>query len=110
MTSEDYVHPASGRTYHEDDPAHYFALLVAGLARQCSDFLYHYERRLKDRDYLQQYGEWLSDPSSIARTMADTIERLDKAYTAVTCDRTLHQYGLAKQDDEWHRKYGDVSP
>lgn len=108
MTAESYIHPESGREYREDDPAHYFAVLASGLAEQCRQFLYHYEQRLKGSDYLAQYTEWLSDPGHLAQTMAHTIDRLDKAYTAVTVDKSLHQYGLAKQDDEWRRKYGDV--
>jgi hypothetical protein len=110
MTNEDYVHPGSGRTYREGDPAHYFAELVRGLARECEDFLHHYGRRLEEQDYLAQFTEWPSDPGSIARSMGYTIESLDKAYTAVVVDKSLHLYGLGKQDEEWHRKYGPTRP
>jgi hypothetical protein len=108
MTSS-YIHPDSGREYREGDPAHHFAQLSAALASQCERFLEHYRRRLDGHDYLQQYHEWLSDPGHIAQTMGYTIEALDKAYTAVTVDRTLHEYGLGKRDEEWERKYGRVS-
>jgi hypothetical protein len=94
--------------YRDGDPAHHFAELARGLAEECRQFLYHYERRLDGRDYLAQHLEWLSDPDRIARTMGYTIAALDKAYTAVTVDRHLHEYGLGRQDDEWHRKYGNV--
>jgi hypothetical protein len=110
MSDSGYSHPASGRLYREGDPAHHFAQLVQALARQCADFQYHYERRLKDFDYLAQHTEWPSDPERIARTMGRTIEQIDKAYTDVVCDRTMHEYGLGVQDDEWQRKYGDVPP
>jgi len=106
MTPSEYVHPESGRLYREGDPAHHFALLAAGLARECETFLRHYNERLKNADYLAQYHEWPSDPGSIARSMAHTIEALDKAYTAITVDRDLHLFGLGRQDEEWHRKYG----
>jgi len=104
--AEDYTHPDGGRVYREGDPAHRFALLVLGLARECEQFLRHYERRLSGRDYLAQHREWLSDPDRIARAMATTIAELDKAYTAVTIDRDNWQYGLGRRDDEWERKYG----
>ncbi|MGW1744567.1 hypothetical protein ACWCRD_02895 [Streptomyces sp. NPDC002092] len=110
MSDSGYSHPASGRLYREGDPAHHFAQLVQALARQCADFQYHYERRLKGCDYLAQQAEWPSDPERIARTMGRTIEQIDKAYTDVVCDRTMHEYGLGKQDVEWQRKYGNVSP
>ncbi|MFI5973544.1 hypothetical protein [Streptomyces sp. NPDC051452] len=108
MPDNSFTHPASGRTYVEDDPAAHFATLVGVLARQCDAFLYHHQRRLKGLDYLAQHTEWSSDPSNIARTMAHTIEQLDKAFTAVVCDRTLHEYGLGQKDDDWQRKYGPV--
>lgn len=108
MTDESYVHPASGREYREGDPAYRFAELARVLARECEAFTYHYDQRLKDRDYLGQQQEWLSDPDRIARAMAHTIEALDKACTAVTVDRTMHEYGLGKRDEEWERKYGEV--
>ena len=108
MSEESYIHPASGREYREDDPAHRFAELTQVLARECESFLHHYERRLDGRDYLDQQREWLSDPDRIARAMAHTIAALDKAYTAVVVDQTMHEYGLGKQDDEWRRKYGAI--
>lgn len=109
MTDQAYIHPDSGREYREGDPAHRFAQLAGVLARECESFLYHYERRLKDHDYLDQQREWVSDPDRIARAMAHTIKALDEAYTAVTVDRTMHEYGLGKCDEEWERKYGEVA-
>ena len=47
MTTGDYTHPASGRVYREGDPAHHFAQLARGLARECEHFLYHYGSRLE---------------------------------------------------------------
>jgi hypothetical protein len=107
VTAE-YVHPASGRTYREGDPAHHFALLAIALAEQARSYIDHYERRLDGHDYLDQHLTWLSDPDRIARAMAHTIAALDKAYTAVTVDRDMHMYGFGTQDDEWQRKYGQV--
>ncbi len=108
MTEQGYIHPTSGREYHEEDPAVYFMKLAHALRRQCEDFIYHYDGRLKDTDYLQQHGVWPSDPDRIARSMGHTIAALDKAYTAVTVDKTMHEYGLGKRDEEWERKYGKV--
>jgi hypothetical protein len=107
VTAE-YVHPASGRTYREDDPARHFAQLAWVLAEEARRYIYHYERRLHGHDCLDQHLTWLSDPDRIARAMAHTIAALDKAYTAVTVDRDMHTYGLGTQDDEWQRKYGQV--
>jgi hypothetical protein len=106
--SEDYTHPESGRVYREGDPAHHFAQLVQVLASECESFLHHFGRRLEGKDYLAQFREWPSDPDRIARAMATTIEALDKAYSRVNADETMHRYGLGKKDDEWQRKYGDV--
>ena len=108
MTKHDYTHPGSGRVYREDDPALYFARLAQALAAECEQFICYYETRLKGKDYLGQKREWPSDPDRIARSMGYTIAALDKAYTAVTVDEHLHEYGLGRQDDEWRRKYGDV--
>lgn len=108
MSDPGYIHPESGREYRESDPAHHFGALTHVLAQQCERFLYHYNRRLKDHDYLEQQQTWPSDPDRIARSMAHTIDSLDKAYTAVVVDRTMHEYGLGKQDAEWERKYGKV--
>jgi len=104
----DYTHPKSGRTYREGDPAHHLAQLTQTLANQCERYLSEYRRQLADTDYLDQYHTWPGDPDRVARTMARTIEAIDKAYTDVCSDRTMHEYGLGKQDDEWHRKYGQV--
>ena len=108
VSENGYTHPESGRVYREGDPAHHFAQLTHVLAEECRQFLHHYGRRLEGRDYLTQQLEWPSDPDRIARAMAHTIEALDKAYTAVVVDRTMHEYGLGEQDGEWQRKYGDV--
>ncbi|MGH9250162.1 MAG: hypothetical protein ACRD0W_11665 [Acidimicrobiales bacterium] len=104
--TSDYKHPDSGRIYREGDPAHHFARLVAGLARECDEFLRHYRDRLADRDYLGQHSAWPSDPERIARAMAHTIAAIDRATTDVVVDRDAHRYGLGDQDDEWQRKYG----
>jgi hypothetical protein len=109
VIDEAYTHPASGRTYREEDSAAYFARLAHALRRESEDFIHHYDTRLKGRDYLDQQREWLSDPDRIARAMAHTIAALDKAYTAVTVDRTMHEYGLGKRNEEWERKYGEVA-
>lgn len=106
--TDDYIHPESGRAYREGDPAHRFATLAAALARQCRAFTDHYSRRLEGHDFLAQHAEWPSDPDRIARTMANTIAELDKAYTAVIGDRDAHKWGLVQRNDEWHRKYGEV--
>lgn len=103
-----YRHPASGRMYLEDDPAHYFARLLHILREECEQFIYHYDDRLKGEDYLDQYVTWPSDPDRIARAMKHTIESIDKAYTAITVDKTMPDYGLGQRDEEWHRKYGEV--
>lgn len=108
--SDGYIHPASGREYREGDPAHRFAELGHVLAEECRQFLYHYEQRIDGRDYLDQHLEWQSDPDRIARAMAHTIAELDKAYSAVIIDRTMHVYGLGKRDEEWERKYGSAHP
>jgi hypothetical protein len=105
---DDYVHPESGRSYREGDPALRFAKLTHGLARQCEEFLRHYYERLEDRDYLDQYVTWPSDPDRITRAMGATIDAIDSSYTEVSYDRTAWKYGLGKQDEEWHRRYGDV--
>lgn len=102
---EDYVHPDSGRRYREGDPAHHFARLAGFLAEEARQFIEHYERRLKDRDYLAQHLEWPSDPDRIARAMAATIKKLDEAYTAVVVDRDMPNYGLGARDADWERKY-----
>ncbi len=106
MTDEPYIHPASGRGYREEDPAVYFMKLAHALRRECEAFIHHYDTRLDGHDYLQQHLEWPSDPDRIARSMGHTIAALDKAYTAVTVDRMLHEYGLGVRDEEWERKYG----
>lgn len=110
MSADGYEHPASGRTYRQGDPAHRFAQLSSALARQCDEFLHHYRERMEDGDYLAQTKVWLSDPHRIARSMQDTIEALDEAYTSVVVDETSYQYGLGEQDDDWQRKYGPVDP
>lgn len=104
----DYIHPQSGRTYREGDPAHRLARLAQTLASQCERYLDQYQRQLKDTDYLDQYRTWPGDPDRVARTMVRTIEAIDKAYTDVTSDRTMHEYGLGVRDAEWERKYGKV--
>jgi hypothetical protein len=104
----EYQHPASGRVYRVGDPAHHFARLVQGLARQCESFLYHYERRLEAHDYLQQHIEWTSDPDRIARAMKETIAAIDQAYNHIIMERTMPDFGLGEQDEEWYRKYGSV--
>lgn len=109
MTDETWTHPESGRAYREDDPAVYFMKLAHGLRRECEEFIRHYDERLDGRDYLQQHLIWRSDPDRIARAMAHTIAALDKAYTAITVDRTLYEYGLGVRDEEWERKYGKVA-
>jgi hypothetical protein len=106
--SDGYVHPDSGREYREGDPARRFAQLTNVLAQECERYLHHYERRLEGKDYLAQHLEWPSDPDRVARAMGQTIADLDKAYTSVITDRTMHEYGLGKKDDEWERKYGEV--
>jgi hypothetical protein len=102
----EYTHPASGRVYEEGDPAHRFAVLAAGLARQCETFLHHYRERMADTDYLDQHTTWPSDPGRIARAMSDTLAAVEQAYTDVIVDRDAHEYGLGTRDDEWTRKYG----
>ena len=99
----DYVHPDGGRRYREGDPAHRFAQLAQFLANEAREFVDHYDRRLKDRDYLMQHTEWTSDPDRIAHAMAATIAELRKAYTATIVDREL-----TIMDDEWRRKYGST--
>ena len=108
--NEDWTHPDSGRIYREEDPAVRFIKLAHALRRECEDFIYHYDQRMAGRDYLGQHLTWQSDPDRIARSMGHTIKALDEAYTAVTVNRYLHEYGLGKQDDEWQRKYGDLPP
>jgi hypothetical protein len=106
--TNDYKHPDGGRIYREGDPAHHFAELAAALRRECEDFIDHYDRRMAGRDYLGQSFTWPSDPDRIARSMSDTMQALDKAYTRIIVDRSMHEYGLGGKDDEWQRKYGDV--
>jgi hypothetical protein len=106
----EFTHPESGRVYKESDPACYFAQLTRVLAEECRRFLYHFEGRLDGKDYLAQHLEWPSDPDRVARAMGATLAALDKAYTAVITDRTMHEYGLGRKDDEWERKYGEVRP
>lgn len=108
MSAPGYIHPASGREYREDDPAARLASLTQAFARQCEQYLVHYERQLQGTDYMDQYRTWPGDPDRITRTMVRTAEAIDKAYTDVTADRTLHEYGLGKRDAEWERKYGKV--
>lgn len=105
VNQHSYIHPESGREYRENDPAQHFAQLTDVLAQECERFLYHYKRRLEGKDFLAQHTEWPSDPDLVARAMGRTIEALDKAYTAVVVDRTMHEYGLGKKDEEWQRKY-----
>ena len=109
MTDPGYIHPASGREYHEGDPAHRLARLTHALAGQCERFLDEYRRQLAETDYLDQYRTWPGDCDQVARTMARTIELIDKAYSDVTSDRTMHEYGLGKKDAEWERKYGPLN-
>jgi hypothetical protein len=104
--SQDHVHPDSGRVYRQEDPAVRFAKLAHALRRQCEQFIEHYDNRLAGRDFLQQHAIWPSDPDRIARAMGHTIASLDTAYTDIVVDRTMHEYGLGTQDDQWQRKYG----
>lgn len=108
--NEGYEHPETGRIYREEDPTVYFIKLAHALRRECEDFIYHYDQRMAGRDYLGQHMTWSSDPDRIARSMGHTIEALNKAYTRVTVDKHLHEYGLGKQDEEWQRKYGEIPP
>ena len=107
--TEDWKHPETGRVYREEDPAVRFIKLAHALRRQCEYFIHHYDTRMAGRDYLGQYATWPSDPDRIARSMGSMIQSLDKAYTAITVDRSMHEYGLGEQDDEWQRKYGDMT-
>ena len=106
--SHDYVHPDSGRVYREEDPAVRFIKLAHALRQQCEDFIHHYDSRMAGRDYLGQHLTWPSDPDRIARSMGRMIESLDKSYTDVTVDRSMHEWGLGQKDEEWQRKYGPV--
>lgn len=106
--THDHTHPDSGRVYREEDSAVRFAKLAHALRRQCDEFIRHYDTRLAGRDYLGQHLTWPSDPDRIARSMGHTIEALDKAYTDVTVDRSLWEWGLGEKDAEWQRKYGDA--
>jgi hypothetical protein len=103
----EYVHPRSGRIYREGDPAHRFAQLVAGVARQCEEFG-RYVQPLLEADYLDQRAAWMGDCERITRSLARTIEQIEEAHTDVVVDRDYHRYGLGTQDDEWQRKYGAV--
>lgn len=106
----DYRHPASGRIYREGDPAHDFARLARHLRDQCERFIDQYDRRLADRDYLGQYQTWSSDPDRLRRTIQDTCEAIDKAYTRVTVDwhAPLIDFGDPEARAEHERRYGPI--
>lgn len=109
MGKSEYVHPASGRTYREGDPAHRFAQMAHALRSECEQFLHYFDRvdENAETDYLRLLAGWQSDPERIARSMRETLKAIDQAYSDVVADRDAYRYGIGKQDDEWHRKYGD---
>lgn len=108
MVTGDYKHPKSGRIYREGDPAHDFVLLLNALRLMAGNFIQEYEKRLRNKDYLEQVNRWQGDMDRIARAMTDTIDALNKAYTAVGVDQWKPDYGLGTRDGEWHRKYGEI--
>ena len=110
MTDQIWRHPASGRGYREGDPAHYFVIMARALRQQAEAFVAEYDRRLADRDYLDQHHAWWgnSDADRMVRLLIETTGDVNKAYTAVLRDRDMPDFGLGRRDEEWQRKYGPV--